>query len=359
MKKKMLLSLSVIATIALLTGCEQPQGTPPATDTQTEADATSDESSESSATEEQSPDDAEADSQANASIEGPQEELLGIDGLPEELKIHHDYLFSEHHEYAGEEGLSQYDTIYTLDKSSETEGTLKVYYIYGSLNYSMSSYQGTLSQNNDGIAFVYDDLTDSTDPETYLFETDGDKVTAVTSSYDASTLGSLAGTYVCPKTDYGPVKLVINSIGQPRITLDSGVTYSGSIILFNDKYDLLVNNEDDGISIDWYVFFSGTTFTYEKYDNDDYTAFEGRYTAFGELGDIEFDVDDKGNASSIIEIDGQLIHMTGYIYIYESSITGMYLSSDEGYSLDVQIVDIGGTDGLNYSGTLSKPLSAG
>lgn len=92
----------------------------------------------------------------------------------------------------------------------------------------------------------------------------------------------------------------------------------------------------------------------------DYADYACQMTVFGELGDIEVTLDELGYATATVKIDGESMEMTGPYYV-DKDLGRAYeidLYSDLGYSLQLDLMDIG-EENLNYSGSITRPLTAG
>lgn len=353
MKKRILAAICAIVITSALVACgEMPQA--PATSEPVESTVSepTPENNNTSGTETN-----ESDTSSDDVTEKPV-----ISSKPTELDAKHDYIFTEEVEY-GEVDMtaSSYTHSYTLDIIDDTSAVMKQYYIYSDDSYNMTSYLGEYLQDDNAIVFRYTPADDSSSPESYLFELSGNDVKNVSYTYSDASLQKLAGTYTCPKSEYGPILLEISKIGQPTITLNSGKSYQGSILLVDGKYDLMVNDDGDGITIDWFIYFSGSTFTYEPYFAVDYSLYQGDYTAVGVLGDLDFAVDSNGSVSAYVTIDGRSLYFYGSLFVDTDlqTMTGMYLHNDEGYTLDLTLMFIGSWSEWNYSGYLTTPLGAG
>ena len=230
------------------------------------------------------------------------------------------------------------------------------YYSWGSA--CEYTYVGTYVKQDDTIRFTY---VDAYSPNTYSMTAKDGVLTNVeyvsSSDYDISVI---AGTYE-GETELGDAVLTIEEDGTAELSVNDGqAVYTGSVMDYDNNWDLMVSNEDMSENYDWIVTFDGNTFTYETFTHMIYGKFEGTYDIVGDLGTLRMIVDGEGHATLDAKIDGQMMTFTGNIYGDREAgvLSSAYLYSDDGNILDLNfnVLDDGT---LNYYGNYSIPLAAG
>lgn len=269
--------------------------------------------------------------------------------------------------------------IYEHDMEDEEEGDTRIqrYELY--LNddgtaemYDISDYKdghdmsyhyvGTYTESEGKIVFDYKDSNEEDtwiERYTYSINDDGE-VTEVVYDYVESGVESAAGTYTGHSSEYGDMTLVIDAANNATLTVEDGTEYTGSIFIYNEKWDLMVNDEDYETSFDWVIEFDGDTFTYEEYTKSVYGKYAGDYKCIGDLDEFVLHVDAYGNCNATVVVEGDSKEFSGSITIdseYEI-ITEAYMSSDDGYGLQLELQDWG-NNSMNYSGYYAVPLGAG
>lgn len=265
-----------------------------------------------------------------------------------------DYSYTKH---VADEGYSEYDETYELSLSDDTNAVFYDITNYSDVRCITNMYKGTYVKTDDSVTFTYQDPDDVDFKVLYIFYLDGDKVTDVGNDYNGQS--ALVGTYTCSSSENGDMTLTIQRDGNVTLNMN-GVDYTGSLTKINERWNLLAFEADSEDSIDWYVDFNGDTFTYEKYSYYSYEDYAGNYKMNGDLGVLELQLDEYGAVTATINVDGNAVDFTGNYYVDEDQkkISSISLYSEEGYSMELYVEDIG-EEMLNYSGTVSRPLGAG
>lgn len=298
--------------------------------------------------------------------EKPQEEAAGG------IKADHTYTYSEtvkpYEDYGYEDADVDYsyDIVYTLYANDDGSATMVVEYVYSPDRKYTETCNGTWAEIDGKIEFNYEAHNDYDSSSSYSFEMSGDTVTDVNSFTLDAMVAQAAGTYTCDDPDMGMLELTINREGTATLSMEDGTVYDGYIISEGTRYDFYAY-DDDELVIDWYVDCSvNGSFSHAPYGAESMINYDGTYKCTGMLGDLEIVVDGEGNASATIEVDGVKRHFTGHAYakytdngVDYNSIGDVYMSDEEGYSINIELTYMWDETGWNYHGTLTKPLAAG
>ena len=276
-----------------------------------------------------------------------------------------DYYYEEE---MGSDADTDIDKItYTIKLQGGDKATLTEATVFDENYTSITQYGGTYSMEGDVLKFSYVDA-DMPDGEPLVFEfrLESDKI--VERLEDQASMNptdlDFSGTYTDQTRLLGEATMEVGADGAATVKLASGETYTGTIWAYDGEdgaYEVMGSTDDGSKSLDWVVRFDGDSYTAENWFEKVNGNHEGTYTATGELGTIDFKLDNAGNVSCSVEYQGQTLNMSGSYYLETDSGQEVYwvnVSDEAGYSLDVQLVDIGGGE-LNYSGTISIPLAAG
>lgn len=294
------------------------------------------------------------------------------DDAPGGIKADHTYTYSEtirpyeEYGYDDEHADYSYETAYNLYANDDGTATLVVDYIYTEARKNTDTYSGKWEDIDGNIEFTYEAQNDNDYSTTYSFELSGDKVLSVNSFTLDTAVAQAAGTYTCDDPDMGMLELVINRDGTASLSTEDGRIYNGYITSEGTRYDFYAY-EDDEMVIDWYVDCSvNGSFSHAPYSEESMVNYDGTYKCTGMLGDFNMIVDEEGNASATIEVDGAKRNFTGHAYakytdngMDYNSIGDVYLSDEEGYSINIELTYMWDETGWNYHGTLTKPLAAG
>ena len=294
------------------------------------------------------------------------------DDAPGGIKADHTYTYSEtirpyeEYGYDDEHADYSYETAYNLYANDDGTATLVVDYIYTDARKNTDTYSGKWEDIDGNIEFTYEAQNDNDYSTTYSFELSGDKVLSVNSFTLDTAVAQAAGTYTCDDPDMGMLELVINRDGTASLSTEDGRIYNGYITSEGTRYDFYAY-EDDELVIDWYVDCSvNGSFSHAPYSEESMVNYDGTYKCTGMLGDFNMIVDEEGNASATIEVDGAKRNFTGHAYakytdngMDYNSIGDVYLSDEEGYSINIELTYMWDETGWNYHGTLTKPLAAG
>lgn len=249
----------------------------------------------------------------------------------------------------------------TLELQDDKNATLTDSTIYNDNCYAETVYSGLYTLEDPGIIFKYENDDDTPSSVDYWFTLDADgNVTDASQVYADEEIISVAGTYT-EKDDpfFGDLTLTVNRDGSAILSYAGANDLIGSLIRYENEYDLMVTNDE--MSLDWYIYFDGDTFTHQEFYNKSYSEYEGTLTITGDLGDIELVIAQDGSVTTEVPINGNVYNMYGSIGVdYETeTLDSLYLYSyDDLYSLSLTLVLI--DDGTwNYSGSLTTPLSAG
>ena len=301
-------------------------------------------------------------------LDGIKGEAGVVDKTPEELKKDAreqgiSYAYEENCEAGGDESgenTSLYLQRYELYLRDDGKAKLLDISDYGNGHVMISEYLGTAEKSDALVTFYFQDSPEENGKNLYTFDLDGEKVTKVSYKYLQTDFEGIEGTYKAETEEFGMTTIEINQFGEAELTKEDGTKLKGNVSLYDDRYDMMVSDEDYSETVDWFVDFNGDSFTYEDYQKSIYKDYAGTYKCFGSLGDLELTVDERGIASTTVTIDGEKHEMNGTIGIDPDTnkFNGAYLSTEDGYGLDLTLVDW--EDGTyNYSGTLSSPLNAG
>ena len=294
------------------------------------------------------------------------------DNAPDGIKADHTYTYSEtirpyeEYGYDDEHADYSYETAYNLYANDDGTATLVVDYIYTDARKNTDTYSGKWEDIDGNIEFTYEAQNDNDYSTTYSFELSGDKVLSVNSFTLDTAVAQAAGTYTCDDPDMGMLELAINRDGTASLSTEDGRIYNGYITSEGTRYDFYAY-EDDELVIDWYVDCSvNGSFSHAPYSEESMVNYDGTYKCTGMLGDFNMIVDEEGNASATIEVDGAKRNFTGHAYakytdngMDYNSIGDVYLSDEEGYSINIELTYMWDETGWNYHGTLTKPLAAG
>lgn len=275
------------------------------------------------------------------------------------------FIYTPTEEYEYGEDYVPSKTYYSLYVTGDDTGTLVETYNYSETYANFSKYNGKIDKEESKIIFTYED--DYGYIQAYTFALDSrDRVTDVSTTGFNATAAMAAGTYTCDDPQLGLLTLEVSKMGTAVLKYEDGTELSGHFATSGDRYNFYCYDEnDENLVLDWYVDCSvNGTFKHVPYSSYE-VDFDGTYEMFGSLGTITVTVDDTGKAYATIEINGEAIDFSGTAYSEDgeggstSYPTNIYLYSEGGYSMDLNVVDLGGEDGLNYSGTYTLPLAAG
>ncbi len=246
---------------------------------------------------------------------------------------------------------------YILTIHDDAKADLFVKSRYTDTHASTDEYTGTVSEIDGGYRFDYQDSADEEWKFTYELKVSNGMITQIEQPDDK--VSGIVGTYKGDDETLGVLDLKIEPSGSAQMRTGSGSILKGSIMDIDGRWDLMVSDEDSTINVDWYVDFDGKKFTHEEYSFARYAEYVGVWDCFGDMGPLQISFIDGGDASASMKIDGKQVLFNGSYYVdFElHKITGAYLTSEEGYTLDLTLEMVDGT--YNYSGTFGKPLSAG
>lgn len=151
--------------------------------------------------------------------------------------------------------------------------------------------------------------------EEYIGEytVEGTKITEFTEKYTTEDYSEVTGTYTC-ESDLGSMILEITEDGYATLQIDDR-SYNGSIFVYEDEWDVMVNNDDYSESYDLMCTFNDDgTFEYYEYGYDIFEAFAGNYTASGELGEVTADILQDGTVNAVVPINGTNMELVGELY---------------------------------------------
>ena len=219
-------------------------------------------------------------------------------------------------------------------------------YVYGDGASRYYSYPGTYEESDNGYiaTLYYGGYT-----ETLSLTVDKDDMTLLSYSNDDSDCGEIVGVYTCMDRQYGEMVLEISSNGDASLALPKDI-YTGDIFMFEGNWDLMVSNSDYSESFDWYITFKDDRFAYTPYAETLYGEYAGSYICHGDLGDFEINVTSMGDATAIINVDGQVNEYTGHLYAYD----GVIEVSLEYGNIDIQLYLYEADGEYEYDGTLTK-----
>ncbi|MBO4900596.1 MAG: hypothetical protein J5509_09925 [Lachnospiraceae bacterium] len=260
-----------------------------------------------------------------------------------------------------------YDIVYNLYLNNDGTANLEINYQYFDDRMTTELYNGSWSEDGDTIEFKYDAASEVDSSETYVFELSGDHVVSVENNYYDEMVAQAAGTYTCDDPELGELTLTITKYGDASLTYEDGTVQEGRVISEGSRYDFFCHDEEGNLTLDWYVDCSvNGTFRHTPYGEDQEIGYDGHYVCTGMLGDFEMLVDEEGYASVVVEIDGQKVEFEGHAYPKYTedgadykNIGEIYLYSDEGYSMDIELMYMDDINMWNYHGFLSSPLAAG
>ena len=260
------------------------------------------------------------------------------------------------------------ETVYSLYITGDSNATLVVTYPYSLGNTSLTQYDGTYELDGDQLIFSYADSSgEDTYINTYNFTIDSkDRITDVTTNGYSSKIAKAEGIYTCKDPELGLLTLNVSKTGTATMTYEDGTKVSGYFTETDDRYDFYCYGDNDELLLDWYIDCSvNGTFKHSPY-GENRVEFDGDYEVNGMLGPFTLHVDNTGKAWATINIQGEDIAFSGNAYgaytddgVDNNTISSVYLYAEGGYSMDLTLVDLGGDDGWNYSGTYTLPLAAG
>ncbi len=285
----------------------------------------------------------------------------------------HVYKFSEtvrpYEEYESETGADvySYDTVYTLFANDDGSAFMTVEYIYTPDRKYTEYYNGRVEGDEDRIDFTYEAQSDYDSGVSYTFELRKGEVESVTSYTYDSMVAEAAGSYTCDDPELGLLTLEVDKNGSASLTMGDGTVYDGYMLSEGTRYDFYAFDEDGELAIDWYVDCSvNGSFSHTPYSSASKIEFDGLYKCTGMLGDFDMTVNEDGSVEATVEVEGQKMDFTGNAYgkytedgVDYKNIGDVYLSSEEGYNLNLEFSYMWDIERWNYYGTLTKPLAAG
>ena len=295
------------------------------------------------------------------------------------------------------------DPVVDDDVVSVYEGTFKVYpddeyptsfeikvYQDGTASFSQESQYSQRSTSTYSYLCDYkmpeDDVIvctytyDDGDMIDYKFTVNGNEITSFEEAYGKETdFSEIAGTYTNTDDKFGDMELTVELDGTASLITDNG-SYYGTIFVYDGDWDFMGDNgydydDPDFADVDLIIDFTGAdSFTYVEYAALRYSDYEGEYHLVGALGDFDVTVNESGEATCTVKIDGKSYDFEGNIDYYEDYyesddpdsygeesvvLVSFYLHTDDDmYNLSIDINEL--DDGsYNYYGTLSKTLGAG
>lgn len=227
-------------------------------------------------------------------------------------------------------------------------------YIYDAGNVTTYEYPGTCKKTDTGYTA---ELLTGYGSDSYTIVIEGNKI--VSAEIGEASCGEIAGTYTCNDRNYGNMVIDIQEDGTTVLSTDRD-TYSGNIFIFDGNWDFVGDNYE-GDSIDWYIYFSGNRFTYESYRASLYSQYAGSYECIGDLGRFVIDVNEEGEASAIISVDGNPAEYSGLIYTSDYSIVVNLSNENDDVYIQLYLYQIGGGDEYEYDGYIetTQMLSVG
>lgn len=231
----------------------------------------------------------------------------------------------------------------------------------------VEEYLGAISYDEDTNVYEVAAIDYAGDSYYFFFSVEGDKIVNFKTSYsealdESADFSDIVGTYEAD-TECGHISFEVAPYGivGDTIMID-GNEVEGSLIIYgpNDDYDLMFTDLDEDYH-DWYIYISGSTFTYANYYEvteqerlDELSGYEGEYGYSGPLGSIVITVAD-GWASTTLEVLGREHEFTdGYISLEEGQmssvsfegevdgqhvIVNLFLNEDLTYAADVSYMD--------------------
>lgn len=341
MKRKSMLTILLVCTCAMLAACgdkAQEQATPKETEVQVEAPAELAEPAET------------------AEEVASEEDTVQTTGQVFESEKNRVYLDGDSGE--GPDVNNYYDQMYKLELLDETNCiyTDIAEYPYGTT--TTYTYNGTYTTTANG----YKVFTGNSATDAFLIEMKGNVIVSSSYSWEDgdNSKSEIVGVYTGEDAEYGKLTLEIQEGSDIVMKSDQGNVFTGTISVVNGDWDFMATDETSGDYIDWYIYFNGNTFTHDSYIHALYCEYEGAYEMVGDLGTLVLNVNDMGNASCEVELNGEKRLVSGSINVDSDihQITGCYLSDDNGYGMELYIQRL--DEGiLNYSGNYFVPLNAG
>lgn len=233
-------------------------------------------------------------------------------------------------------------------------------------NYSEYCFECSYETFEDGFVIEYNDGYDDVSATIYVKGNDILKV-ADQSSTDAD-FASIEGKYAFD-SEIGNIVFEVDRDGIVNNTIKvDGKKYDSASLfmydydgpdsdLFDPEWDLTFSIGDE--YYDWYVYFSKNGVTYIPYNEAIYGQFAGTYEMDGQFGPIEIEVDNEGNASLDLTIDGVDYNFNGSIsYDYYSDEITFNLYDD---NCSMYLIMDTFSDGNMYRGsyTITVELAAG
>lgn len=215
-------------------------------------------------------------------------------------------------------------------------------------NYTM---RGTYTADGNTIVFTSMPGTD-----VYTFTIDGTKITKTEFSYRDISAVKAQGTY--KNADY---TLEIREDGSAELSSFRGARYTGSIYEMSDgTWEFMAYEESTDTSVDYVITLNDGRFTMETFAHKRFSRFAGEYNMTGDLGKFVLTVDTEGNATADVNIFGEELYASGYIYLgdEDQAIEGCTLGTDRGHQIYLTFGERFG-DTINYYGNMTVPLAAG
>lgn len=261
----------------------------------------------------------------------------------------------------------QMDVVYSLCIVNDSDAVFYEYDYYDEGRETRYSIPGTYTAGDGLYEFVYDVFGMIEGKVIYL---QGDVITDVQYFDGTTSTKEIAGTYSATTDELGAVTLTVGDYGKATLGLEDGSELTGNIFLFMDEWDLMVSETTnaetgEGIYLDWIMTFDSqqNTFSYRPFAGNYTTDYDGVYTCYGDIGEIEITVE-NGQAAAYITYNEMILNMTGDVsapgaYQDDQVVCHVYLSDESGlYSMSIDLYDNG--DGTySYGGNMTIPLALG
>jgi len=372
--------MSVILSLTACAGTssETPEGDNKENETQTEESAEAADSGDAKTADSE---DAESTGSSTDSSQGlklpgndNEENTNNTDTETSSTEADHFYTYTETVKpYEGSEDISaeeesySFDIVYNLYAMDDKTAKMEILYKYNPQKIFTETYEGTWTKYDDSVEFEYSSADVYDGDSNYIFAIERGKVTSVSNYAYNSMIAKAVGTYTCDDPEIGKMTLDIAKDASAVLTLDNGTVFNGHISCDDTRYNFFCYDENDELVYDWYIDCSvNGTFSHTPYGNGYSVHYDGLYRCTGMLGDFDMTVYEDGSADVTIKIDGTDRYFSGSTYPKytdlgpdPNNIGEVYLTSEDGYSLNLQLEYMWDISKWNYYGTLTSPLAAG
>lgn len=250
----------------------------------------------------------------------------------------------KYEQYVSGENVYDHEEIHQIKLVDEKKATYSITEEYSDSKKTITEFEGTYTYSDRRIIFEYKE-SENAPTVYYVFKIEDNECVGV--EVATCDYGSISGEYTGNIKELGKVKLNVTKDGKATLSTNKQ-NFVGDLVLENERWNYIGYDSKTGDIIDWYIYFSGKTFTHEGYAYTLFKSLEGNFGATGEYGYIEFQLYEDGGASKYITQDGNEVFFSGTytVDLDTQHVTNIYLSSEKGQTFNVEII-------YNADGTIS------